>query len=342
MRKPTPDIIKGIAVLLMIQVHLIELLAKLEIYQSTGGKILLFLGGPPAAPVFMTIMGYFLFQTKKSFNQQLIRGSILVGLGLMLNFLLNASALIMVFKEQLEINPLQLLFGADILFLAGIGIIIIALINKIFDKWFWSYLILSTVIAAVSFFVYPFHDTNSVIAYLMAYVGGNYSWSYFPIIPWLSYILLGVWFCSFEKRYFKEGFKNRQLLLIAITAFVFLAAGSFYAFRTAVDLPAYYHHNLIFFLWVCVFIVFYLSLTTLFFRLIGASIFSKALCWIGKNLTSIYIIQWVIIGNLATFLYKTQDRFQLLLWFIGITACTIGVVSLYGYLLNIRRRNMIM
>jgi uncharacterized membrane protein len=341
-RKPVPDIMKGIAVLLMIQVHLMELLAKLEIYQGWGGKISLFLGGPPAAPVFMAIMGYFLLQSNKTVLQLLKRGVILIGLGFLLNILLNASAYIKIFSGKSELNPAYLLFGADILFLAGLSIILVTLVQKTFNRWFWAYLLLAIFVAVLSFFIKPVNLDNSFWAYPLAFIGGNYTWSYFPIVPWLSYVLIGVWFSYFEKRYLKTVLKTGKLLFISFFTFVFLSASIIYAFAIATDLPAYYHHNLIFFLWVCVFLVFYSSVIALLFRLTGESIFSKALCWVGENLTSIYIIQWIIIGNLATFLYKSQDEIQLSFWYIGITACTLGLISLYRYFRNIQRKNMVM
>jgi len=60
----TADIAKGIAVVLMIQVHLTELFAIPEWYEGVAGKLSLFLGGPPAAPVFMFLMGFFCLSGK--------------------------------------------------------------------------------------------------------------------------------------------------------------------------------------------------------------------------------------------------------------------------------------
>jgi len=41
----------------MVQVHIMELFARQDIFEDTVGKISLFFGGPPAAPVFMAVMG---------------------------------------------------------------------------------------------------------------------------------------------------------------------------------------------------------------------------------------------------------------------------------------------
>ena len=49
-RNGTADLLKGIAVLLMIQVHIMEQLAEYDLFNSRFGEISLFLGGPACAP----------------------------------------------------------------------------------------------------------------------------------------------------------------------------------------------------------------------------------------------------------------------------------------------------
>ena len=63
-RIKTADLLKGIAAILMIQVHIIELFATNDISESTAGKFLLFLGGPAVAPVFIILLGYFIVESK--------------------------------------------------------------------------------------------------------------------------------------------------------------------------------------------------------------------------------------------------------------------------------------
>ena len=64
-RTQTADLLKGIAVILMIQVHIIELFANHTIFNSDYGKLLLFLGGPLVAPIFSILFGYFIASSKK-------------------------------------------------------------------------------------------------------------------------------------------------------------------------------------------------------------------------------------------------------------------------------------
>ena len=53
----------------------------------------------------------------------------------------------------------------------------------------------------------------------------------------------------------------------------------------------------------------------------------KYLTWTGRNVTLIYVIQWLIIGNVATAIFQTQDSLQSELWVIGIIACS-SLISL--------------
>ena len=44
--------------------------------------------------------------------------------------------------------------------------------------------------------------------------------------------------------------------------------------------------------------------------------------WLGKNITLFYIIQWLIIGNIATAIYQTQTIETSFFWFTGIFLTT--------------------
>jgi len=69
-----PDLLKGIAILFMIQVHIMELFIDYAGQSSPVGRASLFLGGPFTAMVFMMVMGYFVAASRKSFKQNLFRG----------------------------------------------------------------------------------------------------------------------------------------------------------------------------------------------------------------------------------------------------------------------------
>ena len=133
-RSVVADLLKGFAVLFMVQVHLTEQFSTPAFYESVWGRISLFLGGTPAAPVFMMVMGFFLQQTRRNPGQGLIRGCLLLGGGLLLNAGLNFHALTAIATDRIDLNPLQLLLGVDILFLAGLSVIIISVMKYFFPR----------------------------------------------------------------------------------------------------------------------------------------------------------------------------------------------------------------
>lgn len=53
------DLARGLAVLFMILVHTLEVYAHPAVANSPFGETIKFFGGPPAAPVFMMLMGLF-------------------------------------------------------------------------------------------------------------------------------------------------------------------------------------------------------------------------------------------------------------------------------------------
>ena len=69
------DLARGLAVFFMIAVHTLEVFANQEVKNSVLGQIISFLGGPPAAPVFMTLMGFsFIYSSKSELKPKLLRG----------------------------------------------------------------------------------------------------------------------------------------------------------------------------------------------------------------------------------------------------------------------------
>lgn len=310
----------------MIQVHIMELFARQEIYDGLAGKISLFLGGIPAAPVFMLIMGYFQSRTGKKPSAQVLRGLKLIGLGLLLNIGLNLHLLIKIWLEELQINPLEYILGADILFLAGLGIIIIAGLRSLFGNAFYLYFLLALFLTAIHPYL-PYFGTNSGLKYLQAFFYGYYHWSYFPLLPWLAYPLTGYAFGLMQKKAFYEKMSRAENYIWAGSLIVSLLTFR-YVFTISTNLGLYYHHDWQFFFCAVIFTIFWsISLKKLPGLKPKSSAF-KYLSWAGKNVTAFYIVQWLIIGNIATAIYKTQNLWQSLIWFFAITVFTSVIVWL--------------
>ena len=326
-RKRTADLLKGVAVILMIQVHLIELFAQQQLFDSYWGSILLFFGGPPAAPVFMTVMGYFIAKGNSNISKSVIRGLKLIGGGLLLNLGLNFHLFIKIYNHTIVASPWPYLFGVDILFLAGLSIIILA----IFKKAAKNNPILYGIIIIIIIFVIqqlPYPTGLGFMSYINAFFHGNVWWSYFPLIPWLAYPVIGYLFYLLEPKITTYIKKQYLKIILIIATGVILVFSIGYGIEISANLHAYYHHDFVFYLFVLNFMIFW---TFLFKKIasFSSNFVTKFIEWIGKNVTVIYVIQWLIIGNIATGLYKTQDGFQLVLWFFAIVISTSFLTLLY-------------
>jgi uncharacterized membrane protein len=261
-RNQTADLLKGVAVLLMMQVHIIELFAINNIYDSDLGKVLLFLGGSPVAPVFAIILGYFIAASTRSCKQLILRGVKIFCLGMFLNIALNLNLILSVRKGLFQIDLLPYIFGVDILQFAGISIIIIAFLKRVFEKNLIILIICIVVSAFAGNFLLHFIPDNLTLKYISALFYGSGKWSYFPLFPWIAYPLTGIAFYEIKQRY------DLRVLSVTKTKIVlgilFLLFGMFtihYAVSISSDLASYYHHGILFFLWVILFLSFYCFLS---------------------------------------------------------------------------------
>lgn len=325
-RNNVADLMKGIAVVLMVQVHLVELFARDEIFNSSLGSILLFLGGPPAAPVFMVIMGYFLAKSKKTIQQDIIRGIKLIALGILLNAAINFHLFIKIFFGGVQLDPLPYLFGADILPLAGISIILIAFVKKYFGKNLIVMLVFILIMIILSEYLNRLGDTPAPMAYLQAFFFGHLQWSYFPLLPWIVYPLSGFIFrLASDKIIINESTTNFAVIFACIISVSTIS----YGIETASNLKEYYHHNWIYIFWNIQFLLIAAFLSQKIITYADDNLIVRYLRWVGRNVTLVYVIQWIIIGNIATAVFRTQNEVMLLLWFILILS---GVSILaYGF-----------
>ncbi len=322
-----PDGVKGLAVLFMIQVHLMEVFAKEEILKSDLGSFSLFFGGIPAAPVFMVIMGYFLaFGTKNSIDMSK-RGIKLFMGGILLNIGLNAHLLFNIFIKNWDVNPWNFIFGVDILPLAGLSIISIALFQKIAKNRYWAYYALAIAISMLSQLFNPQQFESNYLRYILAFFVGGTSWSYFPLIPWLAYPLLGYGFKLMADTVSIKNFDKSiwsKIIFIIIGLLLIITAS--FGIKISTNLTQYYHHNILFFLWSTTFTSIWIYILFQLNKLAKNSLFFKYLKFIGKNVTIVYVFQWLIIGNIGTSLYKTQNIWEWSFWFF-ITVLTSSILT---------------
>lgn len=317
-----PDVLKGIAVVLMIQVHIVELFAAESVMESFVGKVSLFFGGVPAAPLFMAVMGYFVAQSSRSPKINLLRGLKLIGLGFLLNIGMNAHLLIKILNGTFSLNPWPYLMGVDILFVAGWSVIILTVVRHWAGKNPWPYAFLAVFSVVVHPWLPAYDGGLKWLHYLQAFFWGDAHWCYFPLFPWLAYPALGFVFHLLNEKYGLHAFSRKALIYLAFAGFILIAIPLPFAIKISTHLASYYHHHLLFAIWATGFLVFWIILIALLIKEREYLAVFRYLRWAGKNVTAFYVVQWLIIGNTATILYKSRDGIELVFWFLAVVLVT--------------------
>ncbi len=329
MRNETADLAKGMAILLMIQVHLTEVFAKPEIYSGLFGLISLFLGGSPVAPLFLAILGYFLAKSRRTFRQVIVRGVAILMLGFFLNLGLNFHLLIKIYNKVLILDPWRFIFGTDILFLAGFSIISIAILRLIVKKNVFAYLFVCVVILLLTPHINASLPAYSDFRYILAFIGGPYQWSYFPLFPWLAYPLLGFAFFLVQHQFVNFLSEKEQLIVLLLAGFIMMLTIN-YGVSISTNLILYYHHGVFFFLWNVSFLIFWLLLLNRLEMDLGRYSLFSYIKWLGRNVTLAYVFQWLIIGNVGTVIFKTFELSQLIISYILIVLSVTICIYLSG------------
>jgi uncharacterized membrane protein len=329
-RNAIPDLLKGVAVLCMIQVHVLEVFAIPTLAQTSCGKFLLFLGGPLVAPVFGAVFGYFIAASHKTTKQLYMRAVYLVLLGLGLNILLNANLYYKIYNDHLQVDPYPYIFGVDFLLFAGLALFPLSLLknskkNKIVG------LLIALIIASFSgALLLEYTTTDSITTYVLAFLYGTAHWSYFPLLPWICYPLMGMLYHNLQvKQVSRILQKPKTQTLVVVLGGVFLYFTLYNAIETASDLQNYYHHGMQFVIWTGLFLILITTIASKIEVTLSNTFLVKKLKWLGKNVTAIYIGQWIIIGNIGTEIFHTIDSPLLLVAsYIGIlTSCILLVLG---------------
>ena len=196
-RSRTADFLKGVALIAMVQMVLTEFFATPALLNSTFGKISLFVGGAPVAPVFLAIMGYYIAHNAKPFNKLINRGIKLVLLGFAVNIARNGINIYHLITGNGEGDIFSYIFSVDILILAGLSIIAMAFLVKLFDGHVLLYIGLILILLFLQYIAPPLEKTFPH-SYFLPFFYGNYKNALFPFIPWFTYVLSGFTFFHFK------------------------------------------------------------------------------------------------------------------------------------------------
>jgi hypothetical protein len=135
------DLARGLAVFFMILVHVEITFSTAEVDKSVFGQIIEFLGGPPAAPVFMAMMGVsFCLSRNRDLKSGVMRGLKIFLLGYVLNILRGVLPIMLADAfapgKYAQIPPevanlADAFWEIDILQFAGLALIAMAILREL-------------------------------------------------------------------------------------------------------------------------------------------------------------------------------------------------------------------
>ncbi len=323
-RIDSADLLKGFAVLFMIQIHIVEVFTNPSTLDQNLKQTLYFLGGPTVAPTLMLLMGFFALNSRRTRLSLFIRGMKLFCLGLILNIGLNLNLLIQIYSGNISLNPLEYLLGVDILLLSGLSLMIIAALRQLLGDKPERWILASLIVVATSPLVADAFSTQSAWSWLTSFVATPTAWSYFPLFPWLAYPLIGAATGLIHQKYDFRKLLNVRVLAAGCLAL--LITGQF-ALEQTTSLPTYYHHGLALYLWNLIFI----GTWALLWNLTNANHrFFREIAWFGKHITACYVVQWLIIGNIGTAIYQSETVLHSATWFITVVVFTRWLVMAWN------------
>ena len=302
------DLGRGWAVLGLAIVHTLWMFSDPSTQMDSSlGKIIHLLNKGAAA--FLVWMGMSLMLSRtQSFMGDIVRGIFILALAYMMNVLkfivpievfgTMPEAFIEAYGWQSPLNTDQLMYLAstgDILQLAGISLLMIAFIRQ-FVPSKWGVLAIAFFILSISREVAGYQPGIAGLDYLAdLFFAVNYH-IYFPVVPWFSFILFGMFLGMLLKEYDYD--HNRLFKNTLWMGFITMAmGGGLCAYNYEYHFGNYFHHGpggTIFLLGVnFVFIWLAYILVEKVVNKEGKAV--QLLTWCSQRITSIYIIQWVVI-----------------------------------------------
>ena len=297
------DIARGLAVLFMITVHVLGEFSNEQVTSSLFGAIVEFLGSPPAAPVFMFLLGAGIVYSKKSTPALLFKRGVIILLGgYILNFLRGTLPSLIAYalegnNEFLALSVTEFI-SVDILQFAGLALIYFAIVQKL-KLNLKGILITGFVFCFINLFATMKIDNLLFATFCSLFWGAN-ELSYFPFLTWIAYPIFGYCFGTFLIRC-KDKSKFYSILLavglLSLVGFGFIFT-EFFGFDLGMtDDYAYYHHDIFGNIILLSFILIWISL--LFFASKGfVGVLKSTVQRWSKNVTKIYFIHWILIGFL--------------------------------------------
>jgi uncharacterized membrane protein len=299
------DLARGLAIVFMVMIHVLGHYGNDASWASPLGNVVIFLGGPTAAPVFMFLMGASLALSRRSSAARIARrGAWLLTLAYTLNVLrgvLPASlGLGTGFVTEADISPytpLNLLTLVDIHQMAGLALLVIATLVAVR----MATPALSAVLVGVAFVValispalWGMKTGGPVDAFLALLWGTDWN-VFFPLFPWIVYPLVGF---AYGRTLVRQADRRRFVRRMGLVGLAVIGAGvaTIAATSTTLGVESYWRQPPGVLLAILGLVLAWLALADLVVTGVRPNrAFDQLYGW-SRRVTSMYCIHWILIG----------------------------------------------
>ncbi|CAM1358402.1 conserved membrane hypothetical protein [Tenacibaculum litoreum] len=338
------DFVRGFSVLIMIPVHVMMIFSSMDTWEnSITGNIAQIL--ERGSPVFLIVMGIsFAFSRNSNKKGILKKALFIITLGYILNFLRFIVPLLFFggFPESfvkasgLQVGDLSSMLNyflkGDMFQLIGISLFLIGISFKFLIKNKNILILIALVVMWLSKIVSGIQLGIPGVDYVLNLIWGNNFDVYFPLFPWISFILMGLYL---GLRY-QEAPENadtslfRPMLYIGI---VFLVIGKLLCdYNYEYHFGDYYHLGPggSMGLMGCILVLFWV------YYLIERNLpknnyISRLFFYCSKNVTPFYMIQWVLIYWLLAFTeFSAYSEPMVLAIMLAVNLGTFGLLYLFN------------
>ncbi len=296
------DVAKGLAIIFMLLVHVYEVYGG-EVEGTGFSKVVEFLGSPPAAPVFMFLLGVGIVYSRKITSKVLLsRGVKLIVLGYVLNFVRDFIPYMILGKSENNLEYIteawDSLFGIDILPFAGLALIFFAIVKRfeIKDRFL---IVLWSIFASLGLLLKGVSFDSEVLNSIFGLIWGTDDYSWFPFLNWIFYPILGYLFAKLLIRCKdkNEFYKNILLITGPLCAALWICTyvnkidfGAFDLYQTN-----YYQHDIIGNVIMGIFVLLWISIIYFITRKMPQGLGNRFTRW-SRNCNGMYCVHWVILG----------------------------------------------
>lgn len=296
------DLARGLAIFLMIVIHVLDFYGTPEVRQNGLGAYIKTLVGWPAASVFVFIMGVFLtYSSKLDLISGLKRAAALFALGYLLNFArsslpmwLSVELGLITYQDTAPHTPLSELLIVDILQFAGLAFAICLLLKHYLPSpKYWLLAAIAVAFSAPLFWSIQTH--SPLLDEVLKLLWGNQNQgAMFPQFPWLSYPLVGMAFGHWLKE------TNQPDLVF--TRAMWAGAGTLISGIALILTNVDFHMadnlrggpGLI--VAITGFTLMVLSLCHYLVKVLPQGAILNTLYFWSKHVTVVYVVQWLLVG----------------------------------------------